>query len=448
MEVIANDLFGKAKCKQNEMERNRCSLLHQTLFGRRLCEAFCPPNKVGITISTHLFRTTKLYLQEETTISYIVLNMKKYPQGDIAKVALENERQEGYVRIGKETIDASRTRNNYHMIPPPDNGYTEFIDQRIRQAGLKRKVKDDAIKMVSFVMTSDKDFFDSMPLEVERAFFADCVNFVKKRYGEENIISAVVHKDETTPHLHINFVPITPDNRLSAKYYFDGKLADLQTAVYEEVGKKWNLSRGKVGSDAKHVDPKTYNKVVKQATADARAENEDLKEVNADMTKRLDKTLQEISDAKTERDKLIAERDKEADYSQALKDAKDGKIARGKKELKDQVIALTVENKRLENENAILAKDNGDLFKEYQKEKANGQKAEVAKKAMLVVREHEPEAYARTFLKATSAMQSFIDLFAAPVPLPRNRLREIEQELERERQSQIKNRPNNNYSSK
>ena len=74
--------------------------------------------------------------------------MKKYPQGDIAKVSLENERQEGYVRIGKETIDASRTRNNYHIVSPPEKGYADFIDQRIRQAGVKRKVKDDAIKMV------------------------------------------------------------------------------------------------------------------------------------------------------------------------------------------------------------------------------------------------------------------------------------------------------------
>ena len=431
------------------MKRNRCSLLHQTLFGRRLCEAFCPPNKVGMTVSTHLFRTQQnLNLQEETIISYIVLNMKKYPQGDIAKVALENERQEGYVRIGKETINTSRTKNNYHMIPPPDNGYTEFIDQRIRQAGVKRKVKDDAIKMVSFVMTSDKDFFDDMPSEVERAFFTDCVNFVKKRYGEENIISAVVHKDETTPHLHINFVPITPDNRLSAKYYFDGKLAELQTAVYEEVGKKWNLSRGKVGSAAKHVDPKTYHKVVRQATADARAENEDLKEANATAREYLDRTIRQTEQARTERDKIIAERDKETDYSQALEEAKNGDVAHGKRGLKEQVIALTIENKRLESENARLAKDNGDLFKECQKAKGFERKAQVAKNAMLAVRQHEPEAYARTFFKATSVMQSFIDLFAAPVPLPRNRLREIEQEIERERQSQNKNRPNNNYSSK
>ena len=383
--------------------------------------------------------------------------MKKYPQEDIAKIALENERQEGYVRIGKETIDTSKTKNNYHIVSPPEIGYAEFIDQRIKQAGVKRKVKDDAIKMVSFVMTSDKEFFGNMSPQTERAFFTDCVKFVKKRYGEENVISAVVHKDETTPHLHINFVPITPDNRLSAKYYFDGKLAELQTAVYEEVGKKWHLARGKEGSNVKHVDPKSYNKVVKQATEDAKAQNEvlieandcmarqlddkiqqnkDLQEITADMTKRLDRTLQEISDAKVERDKLIAERDKEANYSQALKDAKDGKIAHGKKELKEQVIALTVENKRLENENSILAKDNGDLFNEYQKAKGFEEQAKVAKEAMLAVRQHEPEAFARTFFKATGIMQAFVDMFTAPITLPRNRVREIEDEVELESQQE------------
>ncbi|MBR1890889.1 MAG: plasmid recombination protein [Clostridia bacterium] len=363
--------------------------------------------------------------------------MKKIKKpDDIGKIENENERQEGYTRIGRETIDTERTHNNYHIVPAPDTRYMEFINNRIKEVGVKRKVKDDAVRMATFVIGAKGDYFKDMPPETEREFFTDCVNFIAKQMGKENIISAVVHKDETSPHIHINVVPITPDNRLCAKYYFDGKMSEWQTKVYEEVGKKWNLERGKEGSDAKHVDPKTYNKVVKQATADARAENEDLKEANATARHYLDKTIEQADQARAERDKLIAERDKEANYSQALKDAKDGKIARGKKELKEQVIALTVENKRLENENAILAKDNGDLFKEYQKEKTNGQKAEVAKKAVFALREHEPEAYARTFFKATSAMQSFIDLFAAPVPLPRNRLREIEREIEEEKRQE------------
>ena len=382
--------------------------------------------------------------------------MKKISEpDDIGKIENENERQEGYTRIGRETIDMERTHKNYHIVPAPDTRYMDFINNRIKDAGVKRKVKDDAVRMATFVIGAKGEYFKDMTPAMERAFFTDCVDFIAKQMGKENIISAVVHKDETSPHIHINVVPITPDNRLCAKYYFNGKMSEWQTKVYEEVGRKWNLERGKEGSDTKHVDPKIYNKVVKQATADAKAENEvlkeandcmarqldnkiqqnkDLQEVTADMTKRLDKTLQEINDVTTERDKLIAERDKEANYSQALKDAKDGKIARGKKELKEQVIALTVENKRLENENSILAKDNEDLFNEYKKAKGFEEKAKVAKDAMFAVREHEPEAFARTFFKATGIMQAFVNMFTAPITLPRSRVREIEDEVEYEKQ--------------
>ena len=384
--------------------------------------------------------------------------MKKISDpNSIGKIENENERQEGYSRIGRETIDTERTYNNYHIVPAPDTRYMDFINNRIKEVGVKRKVKDDAIRMATFVIGAKGDYFKDMTPATERAFFTDCVDFIARQMGKENIISAIVHKDETSPHIHINVVPITPDNRLCAKYYFNGKMSEWQTKVYEEVGKKWNLSRGKEGSNAKHVDPKAYNKVVKQATEDAKAQNEvlieandcmarqlddkikhnkDLQEVTADMTKRLDKTLQELSDVKVERDKLIAERDKEANYSQALKDAKDGKIARGKKELKEQVIALTVENKRLENENSILAKDNGDLFNEYKKAKGFEEQAKVAKEAMLAIRKHEPEAYARTFFKATGIMQAFVDMFTAPITLPRNRVREIEDEVEYEKQKE------------
>ena len=420
------------------VSEKRCSLLHQIPFGCVGSARLLSAERSRDDYSTHLFRTQqKSKLQEEITIYQIVFNMKKIQKpDDIGKIENENERQEGYSRIGRETIDTERTHNNYHIVSAPDTRYMEFINNRIKEVGVKRKVKDDAVRMATFVIGAKGDYFKDMPPETERAFFADCVNFIARQMGKENIISAVVHKDETSPHIHINVVPITPDNRLCAKYYFDGKMSEWQTKVYEEVGKKWSLERGKEGSDAKHVDPKIYNKVVKQATAAARAENENLKEANETARSYLNKTIEQVDQAKIERDKLIAERDKEANYSQALKDAKDGKIAHGKREMRNQIIALTVENKRLENENAILAKDNGDLFKEYQKEKFNGQKAEIAKKAMFAVREHEPEAYARIFFKATGILQPFIELFSAPISLPRNRLREIKREIEEEKQQE------------
>ena len=118
------------------------------------------------------------------------------------------------------------------------------------------------------------------------------------------------------------------------------------------------------------------------------------------------------------------------------KEAESGEISKKKGKLKDQVVALTVENKRLENENSILAKDNGDLFNEYQKAKGFKEEAKVAKEAMLAVRQHEPEAYARTFFKATGIMQAFVDMFTAPITLPRSRVREIEDEVEFEKQQE------------
>ena len=367
--------------------------------------------------------------------------MDKYHKNEVVPIEKENERDETY-QGENEAIDSTRTRNNYHIVKR-DESYTEYIKMRLAQEN--KRPRKDAVLMCSFVISSDGTFFDQLSETQQEDFFTDATMYFAQTYGTENIISAVVHKDETTPHLHLNLIPFT-NGRLCAKNLFCPKaLRELQDNLPKALEAKWHLKRGESGSQAVHLSTAEFKakKIVEQAesqagkiTADARAENEDLKEVNADMTKRLDKTLQEINDATTERDRLIAERDKEANYSQALKDAKDGKIARGKKELKEQVIALTIENKRLENENSILAKDNGDLFKEYQKEKANGQKAEIAKKAMFAVREHEPEAYARIFFKATGILQPFIELFSAPIPLPRNRLREIEQEVEQDRQEQ------------
>ena len=70
-------------------------------------------------------------------------------------------------------------------------------------------------------------------------------NFAE-RYGEENIIAAVVHNDESTLHMHLNLMPVTKDGRLCSKQLFDKpQLQKLQTDFYEEVGKKYGLERGK-----------------------------------------------------------------------------------------------------------------------------------------------------------------------------------------------------------
>lgn len=158
---------------------------------------------------------------------------------------------------------------------------------------LKRKIRSDAILMNSFVVTSDGEFFKGLRPWEQQDFFRDCVQFFEDKYGEKNMISAVVHLDETTPHLHLNFVPIN-NGRLSSKSLFDRqKLAQLQTELWEKVGKKYGLHRGKSGSAATHVSAaehraKTIIKEAEERGADIDEQTEKKKVELADLTKTID----------------------------------------------------------------------------------------------------------------------------------------------------------------
>ena len=92
--------------------------------------------------------------------------------------------------------------------------------------------------------------------ERKNDFFEESYEFLAERYGRENIVYAMVHKDEKTPHMHVGFVPITDDGRLSAKEFFGGKklLKELQDEFHKHVKERgFDLERG-VSSDKKHIE--------------------------------------------------------------------------------------------------------------------------------------------------------------------------------------------------
>lgn len=97
------------------------------------------------------------------------------------------------------------------------------------------------------LFTSDNEFFSQLSEKQQKAFFSDCLKFAKERYGEKNIISATVHLDEATPHMHVDFVPLTANGRLSAKEVIGNRkeLQQLQDDFFEKVGRAYNLERGK-----------------------------------------------------------------------------------------------------------------------------------------------------------------------------------------------------------
>ena len=319
--------------------------------------------------------------------------MEKYHKTDIAPVENENERDETY-QASNPQIDFTRTRNNYNIIKR-QRSYTQFINDKIEALDLPTKVRKDAVLMCSFVVGSDREFFSRLsPLE-QQQFFVDCTRFFAERYGEENIISAVVHMDETTPHLHLNLIPIA-DGRLCAKTLFDRKeLQNLQTDFHAAVGKKWNLQRGKEGSTAKHLDTAAYKlKKMSEAAdqAELRADEAEKKKLIAESRQvHAERKAQQLEDRQKQ---LLRDTVPLQAAADVLQDYSDGKRKLNKRDL--PVIAaeaakLKAENGQLEERLQISAHDQSDVFNLYQKTEREKQALQGDADVLREIREHAPD---------------------------------------------------------
>lgn len=292
--------------------------------------------------------------------------MEKYKCGDIVGIERENERDENYKSTRNPQIDKSRTHLNYHTLPH-EKKYLAFIDKRIKELAPKRKIKDDAVLITSFILGSDKEFFAGITPETQKQFFDDCTEFFAERYGKENVVSAVVHLDESTPHLHFNLMPVT-GGRLCAKELFDRTaLRELQTDFYEVVGQKYGLKRGKEGSTAKHLDTVAF-KAKK-------------------MTEAAEEKIREAEEAQT-----AAKPVKE--LLESYESAKSEKIPFSGKKKETEIIALRMKNSELEKQNNVLAKDNGDLYSELKRKEKTATVNEGAIKLLEKLLEYAPEELA------------------------------------------------------
>ena len=274
--------------------------------------------------------------------------MDKYHRDAVIGIERENERDENYKSKSNPQIDNARTPNNYHIIGRTET-YLTYIDKRIKELTPKRKIKDDAVLINSFILGSDGEFFASLTPEQQKEFFRDCAMCFAERYGEENIISAVVHMDETNPHMHLNLIPVL-GGRLCSKQLFDKQaLRELQTVFHEKVGKKWGLQRGKIGSKAEHLDTVAFKlKKMKEEATTAILQQSEAKA-----------TIAEAEQAKKEAEPVKALLD---DY----KKAKNEKIPFSGKKKDKQIIALRTKNEQLEREIKVRGNDQEFLYKQLQ----------------------------------------------------------------------------------
>jgi hypothetical protein len=122
------------------------------------------------------------------------------------------------------------------------SNWLQDIDNEIRAAGAKSR--SNSVLALDTIYTASPEFFQGKANAENDKFFQDCLKFHESRFG--HIISAVVHYDETTPHLHVISVPLTKDNRLSARDVIGNKskMSKTQDAFFEQVGRGYGLKRG------------------------------------------------------------------------------------------------------------------------------------------------------------------------------------------------------------
>jgi ribosomal silencing factor RsfS len=189
-------------------------------------------------------------------MGYGVLHCVKVKTGAIGGIASHHTRaHESKTNLD---IDQTRTAQNYVLVT------TDKIQQRLNarlkelqattKTGKARKMRSDAVAAYDFVVSASPEEMAKMSPERQKQYFKNATNLFKSRYGEKNVITAVVHMDEKTPHLHLLLVP-EKDGRVSAKALFNKQeMRDLQDNFYKQVSSQFELERGKVGSKVKHIE--------------------------------------------------------------------------------------------------------------------------------------------------------------------------------------------------
>lgn len=152
--------------------------------------------------------------------------------------------------IQKENTRTATEYNNrvapgmdiFNVVLKESNNWLQDINREIQAAGAR--ARSNSVLALDTIYTASPDFFQEKTNAENDKFFQDCLKFHNEHFG--HIISAVVHYDETTPHLHVISVPLTKDNRLSARDVIGNKskMSKTQDAFFEQVGRGYGLERG------------------------------------------------------------------------------------------------------------------------------------------------------------------------------------------------------------
>ena len=194
---------------------------------------------------------------------FAILRFAKYKGPEISNIESHNERTKENCASNPD-IDKSRSHLNFHLITP-EQKYRAEAERQIKEVGCR--TRSDSVRVVEALVTASPEFFKGKKKAEIKAYFQEALDFIQQHQNPRTIISAVVHMDEKTPHMHLCFVPLTKDKRLSAKEIVGNKkkLTWWQDEFWKHMVKKYpDLERGESASKTgrTHIPPRLFKEAV------------------------------------------------------------------------------------------------------------------------------------------------------------------------------------------
>ena len=206
-------------------------------------------------------------------MSYAIIRNTKYKREKLKGIYRHNERRNK--NYSNENIDKEKSYLNYSL-KSPQYSYEKEFDRIREKYNLKGQIKTVSNIACEYIITSDHDYFENIGEEETKRYFETAYNFVAeyKDLGEQYILSATVHRDEATPHMHLIFLPVVhttdkkgnPIDKLACSEFWKAKdsYRQLQDAFYRYmVENGFNLQRGlpKEETNREHYSVEEFKKI-------------------------------------------------------------------------------------------------------------------------------------------------------------------------------------------
>ena len=206
-------------------------------------------------------------------MSFAIIRNTKYKRENLKGIYRHNERRNK--NYSNDNIDKEKTYLNYSL-KSPKYRYDKEFDMMKERYKLKGQIKTVSNIACEYIITSDKQFFEEIGEEETKRYFETAYNFVAeyKNLGEQYIMSAKVHMDEETPHMHLIFLPVVHKqdkkgnniDKLACSEFWKEKdsYRRLQDAFYQYMtSHNFKLERGvpKEETGREHIDIKEYKEI-------------------------------------------------------------------------------------------------------------------------------------------------------------------------------------------